>query len=273
MPGSDVIATEVIIGGASGVAIAASDSAPSPSEFTPRTSTVYSVPLVSPAIVNVPPVFDTFSVLSVQAPYEPVVLVRYWYFVMSDVPWSEKTTVASMDWFFAASVRVGLSGGRIRVTVVADTAAMPLPARSVTASALSATVRLGMAAFMDNVTLLPLITCPNRVTVVVPDITVILVVSALPMFSLKTRMIFVPSSEVLGALSPVVTSVGFTVSGPSSEICMTLADPTHVPPSPESDTICRLWRVLWINQPVAPPLSSLSLVVVETSPPVPSMMR
>ena len=192
---------------------------------------------------------------------------------MSDVPWSEKNDCRVDGLVLRRQRQGGFVRGKIRVTVVADTAAMPLPARSVTASALSATVRLGMAAFMDNVTLLPLITCPNRVTVVVPDITVILVVSALPMFSLKTRMIFVPSSEVLGALSPVVTSVGFTVSGPSSEICMTLADPTHVPPSPESDTICRLWRVLWINQQSALRLSSLSLVVVETSPPVPSMMR
>ena len=123
-------------------------------------------------------------------------------------------------------------------------------------------------------TLVPLLELLLMVWSVVPTFTVILLVSTVPMASLKTRTIFEPSSEVFGASSPVVTSVGFTVSGPSSEICMTLADPTHVPPSPESDTICRLLRVFPITQPVTPPLSSLSLViVVATSPPVPSMMR
>ena len=61
-------------------------------------------------------------------------------------------------------------------------------------------------------TLLPLVTCPVRLSVVVPNFTVIFVVSTLPMFSLKLRMIFEPSTEVLGASSPVVTSVGFTPS-------------------------------------------------------------
>ena len=61
-------------------------------------------------------------------------------------------------------------------------------------------------------TLVPLIDSAVVVTVVVPTFTVILVRSTPPIFSLKTRMICEPSSVVLGALSPLVTSVGFTPS-------------------------------------------------------------
>ena len=61
-------------------------------------------------------------------------------------------------------------------------------------------------------TLVPLIDSAVVVSVVVPTFTVILVRSTPPMASLKTRMICEPSSVVLGALSPLVTSVGFTPS-------------------------------------------------------------
>ena len=108
---------------------------------------------------------------------------------MFDVPWAVKTTVASMDWSFAASVRVGLPGGRVRVTDVADTAAMPLPGGSVTASAASSTVTvvsvLNRAVVRVISTLSPLIEAAVVDSVMVPFFTVILVWSALPIFSLK----------------------------------------------------------------------------------------
>ena len=60
-----MIATDVISGGASGVAVGSFESAPSPSEFTPRTWTVYCVPLVRLPIVADPPVFDAAAPVSV----------------------------------------------------------------------------------------------------------------------------------------------------------------------------------------------------------------
>ena len=95
-------------------------------------------------------------------------------------------------------------------------AAMPLPATSVTASAASSTVTelsaLVRAVVRVMSTVAPLFESAVVVSVFVRDFTVILVRSTEPMFSLKVRMIFVPSLEALGAPAPVVTSVGFTPS-------------------------------------------------------------
>ena len=102
------------------------------------------------------------------------------------------------------------------MTVVADTAAMPLPGTSVTASADSSTVTL--VSVLDRAvvrvisTLVPLIESAVVVSVVVPFFTVIFVRSTVPMGSLKVRTIVEPSSDVFGASAPVVTSVGFTPS-------------------------------------------------------------
>ena len=104
------------------------------------------------------------------------------------------------------------------VTDVGATAAMPLPATSVTASAPNSTVTAvsalvrALARRISN--LGPDDTDPTGVAcVVVPDFTVILVRSTPPMTSLKKRMIFVPLGDVVGALLPralvpVVRSVG-----------------------------------------------------------------
>ena len=103
--------------------------------------------------------------------------------------------------------------GILAVTAVAATARLPLLAPSVTASAPSSTVTAvsalvrAVARAISN--LGPDNTDPSGVAcVVVPDFTVILVRSTVPMNSLKKRMIFVPSVDVVGALLPVVTSVG-----------------------------------------------------------------
>ena len=98
------------------------------------------------------------------------------------------------------------------VTGVADTARLPLPAASSTAPASSATVRFVIMGFRATVrsssTLVPVALAALVVRGSVPDMMVTRVRSAAPMSSLKVRITFVPSREVVGASVPVVTRVG-----------------------------------------------------------------
>ena len=102
------------------------------------------------------------------------------------------------------------------VTEVGVTAAMPLPATSVTAPASSSTVTAvsELVRAVANVisTVRPVVEWLLVLNPVMPDSSVIAVRSTVPMSSLKVRMIFEPSLEALGAPAPVVTSVGFTPS-------------------------------------------------------------
>ena len=102
------------------------------------------------------------------------------------------------------------------ITSVAATAALSLPATSVTAAGSSATVT-SVSAVVSAVirvisTVAPLFESAVVVSVAVPDLKVILVRSTVPMVSLKVRMTFVPSLEAWGRFVPILTSVGSTAS-------------------------------------------------------------
>ena len=98
------------------------------------------------------------------------------------------------------------------VTGVADTARLPLPAASSTASAPSATVGFAIVAVRAVVratsTLVPVALAAVVGATLPPAMMVIPVRSTELMSSLNVRTTFVPSADVVGASAPVVTSVG-----------------------------------------------------------------